>query len=758
MRHRIYVNKGIHRMDIQRIPFYQITILALLSAAMLASFAFAEDSDLSVEPEQAEDVAEEPLPEPDRPEFNLTNPRATVRTFLDAMNAVEAGDPARIADAMECFYLTDEQPEAMAATRSRQLFEIFDELTIDLQAIPNDPDTGQFEWALPRNVELTLHQYEDELYRFNSATVGRIPEFHERIVEEEPPPEPAPPPVEPAPEAEVPAETVAPAEPAEPLIDPDLQSPRATMRTFMEGMREWDDDGREQAVKTLDMAAVAVLNRDEAAFLLRDILARFGEIVPQEIPNRREGAPYEHELHHPDLDEVYGVVTIGPTERGQWKFTAETIAGLRELHASVEHFPILDDTYERHMPLSLRVRNWVANSVPFLLQRSLYLENWQWLGLVSIILAGMLISRGITWILSLGLHQWFSRTELTLDEAFEKSFIHPVRVAIMAWAWFLGLAILGLPDNVVLTLEGAAKLVTALAAVWAFYRLVDIVGYYITERAAKNQRRFDDLLAPLITRGLKVLAVVYGVVIVSEIFDITLTSLLAGLGLGGLALALAAQSTVSNIFGSLTVLFDRPFQIGDWVKIGDVEGTVEVVGMRSTRVRTFYNSLVTIPNADMITATVDNMGARLYRRTYTTLSLTYSTSPEKIEAFCEGIREIIRLHPYTRKDFFEVRFTEFGNDALKIMVYVFHQVPDWSSELRERHRLFIDIIRLSKRVGVEFAFPTQTLYLHRGQEGGIPLAKGPYPKNLQQAFIWGQREAENVISGVAPEDEEDSGS
>ncbi|MFO7776286.1 MAG: mechanosensitive ion channel family protein [Candidatus Hydrogenedentota bacterium] len=723
---------------------------------MLPLLAFAQEGDLPPEPGEAEDVAEEPLPEPERPEFNLTHPRATVRTFLDAMNAVEGGEPARIADAMECFYLSEEQPEAMAATRARQLFEIFDELTIDLQTLPDDPEAGQFEWTLPRDVTLTLHRYEDGLYRFNSATVEAIPDIHERIVEEEPPPEPAPTP--PAPESEEPAAPAAPtegAEPAEPAIDPDLQTPRATMRTFLEGMRDWDENGRDQAVKTLDMTGVTVVNREEAAFLLRDILARFGEIVPQEIPNRREGAPYEHELRHPDLDEVYGVVTIAPTARGEWRFSADTVANLQELHASVEHFPVLDATYERRIPLSLRVRNWVAYSVPFLLQRNLYLENWQWMGLITIILVGTLISRGITWILSLGLYQWFSRTELTLEESLEKSFIRPVRVAIMAWAWFLGLSVLGLPDNVLQTLEGAAKLVTALAAVWAFYRLVDIVGYYITERAAKNQRRFDDLLAPLITRGLKVLAVVYGVVIVSEIFEITLTSLLAGLGLGGLALALAAQSTVSNIFGSITVLFDRPFQIGDWVKINDVEGTVEVVGMRSTRVRTFYNSLVTIPNADMITATVDNMGARRYRRTYATLGLTYGTSPEKIEAFCEGIREIIRLHPHTRKDFFEVRFTEFGDDALKIMVYVFHQVPDWSSELRERHRLFIDIIRLAKRVGVEFAFPTQTLYLHRGQEGGIPLAKGPYPKTLQEAFIWGQREAENVISGAAPEDEQD---
>ena len=199
----------------------------------------------------------------------------------------------------------------------------------------------------------------------------------------------------------------------------------------------------------------------------------------------------------------------------------------------------------------------------------------------------------------------------------------------------------------------------------------------------------------------------------AEVFHLPVKTLLTSLGIGGLAIGFAARETLQNFFGSITVLIDRPFHIGDWVKIGDVEGTVETVGFRSTRVRTFYNSLITVPNGSLLTATVDNMGARRYRRIKAMLSLTYDTPPEKIDAFCEGIRELILRHPYTRKDYYHVYFNQFADASLNVLLYCFHETPDWGTELRERHRLFNDILHLARRLGVEFAFPTQTIHLHQ---------------------------------------------
>jgi len=194
------------------------------------------------------------------------------------------------------------------------------------------------------------------------------------------------------------------------------------------------------------------------------------------------------------------------------------------------------------------------------------------------------------------------------------------------------------------------------------------------------------------------------------------TALLAGLGLSGLAVALAAQDLLKNLFGSVTVLLDRPFRIGDWVKVGDVEGVVEEIGFRSTRVRTFYASLITLPNARLIDASVDNYGARAFRRWSTRISITYDTPPESVDAFCEGLRQIVRANESMRQDAFEIHLNEFGTDGLEIMLYVFFLAPDWSTELRLRHDLALDILRLADRLGVRIAFPTRTIQLEAPAE------------------------------------------
>jgi MscS family membrane protein len=220
------------------------------------------------------------------------------------------------------------------------------------------------------------------------------------------------------------------------------------------------------------------------------------------------------------------------------------------------------------------------------------------------------------------------------------------------------------------------------------------------------------------------------------------------LGLGGLAFALAAKDLLGNFFGSLTVLLDRPFQIGDWVVIDDVEGSVEEVGFRTTKVRTFYNSLITLPNSVLTNTKIDNMGARRFRRMNTMLGLTYDTSPEKIDAFCEGVRALIQLHPYMRKDYYQVYFNQYSAASLDILIYVFWETPDWNMELRERHRFLLDILRLAKQLDVEFAYPTQTLYLKQGEESVFSESAFSPMMTEADAFAQGQKEARSIVEAT----------
>jgi MscS family membrane protein len=156
--------------------------------------------------------------------------------------------------------------------------------------------------------------------------------------------------------------------------------------------------------------------------------------------------------------------------------------------------------------------------------------------------------------------------------------------------------------------------------------------------------------------------------------------------------------------------------VGDWIVVGKAEGTVEEIGFRSTKIRTFYNSLISVPNADLATKEVDNMGRREYRRVREVLGITYDTPPEKIEAFLEGIKNIIKSNEYTRKDYYHVVFSGYGGSSLNILLYFFLRVPDWSTELVEKQNVFIEILRLAKELNIDFAFPTQTLHIESSPE------------------------------------------
>lgn len=357
---------------------------------------------------------------------------------------------------------------------------------------------------------------------------------------------------------------------------------------------------------------------------------------------------------------------------------------------------------------------WLRRVLPdFMFDAPVLLMNWQWVAIAAVLFVGVVLDRIVVFALVRAIRRLLHRVDLDMNPKTLRGLLRPVGILTMALFWLAVLPALGLPRAAFDVLRIAATFVAATAGVWGLYRLVDIGTEFLHARASRTESRYDDLLVPLISKTAKIFILAFGLVFVAGNLDIDISSLLAGLGLGGLAFALAAKDTVSNLFGTLTIVLDRPFQVGDWVVIGDTEGTVEKVGFRSSRVRTFYNSLITVPNGSLLTATVDNLGVRRYRRFKTTLSLTYDTPPDTIDAFCEGVRELIRQHPYTRKDYFHVYLNAMAASSLDVLLYTFFEVPDWATELRERHRLINDILRLADRLGVSFAFPTQTLHLSR---------------------------------------------
>jgi len=387
--------------------------------------------------------------------------------------------------------------------------------------------------------------------------------------------------------------------------------------------------------------------------------------------------------------------------------------------------------------------------LPSFLHDGFLLEYWQWIGLLLTILIGSVADKLVAFLLKVNIKRWLNNHPAF--ESLDASILRPLGLMAMALIWWAGLSLLALPSLLGSVLFIAVKLLVSLSGIWSAFRLVDILDALLMNKVSKTETKFDDLLVPMVTKSFKVFVVVIGIVFVADNLNVDVSSLLAGLGLGGLAFALAAKDLLGNFFGSLTVLLDRPFHIGDWVIIGDVEGTVEEVGFRSTRIRTFYNSLITLPNALLTTSKIDNMGARRYRRMKTMLSVTYDTSPEKIDAFCEGIRSLVQMHPYMRKDYYQVYFNQYSSASLDILVYVFWETPDWNTELRERHRFLLDVLRLAKQLNVEFAFPTQTLHLKQDNQpvpAGMQTHSFQTAMTEQDAFEMGRKEATAIVDGT----------
>ena len=181
--------------------------------------------------------------------------------------------------------------------------------------------------------------------------------------------------------------------------------------------------------------------------------------------------------------------------------------------------------------------------------------------------------------------------------------------------------------------------------------------------------------------------------------------------MGGLAVAFAARETLANLLGSIVIMFEKPFRNGHWIKVGEAEGTVEHVGFRSTRIRTFGDSLISIPNSFVVNAVVDNLGLRGRRRQRFFVQITYDTPREKVEAFVDGIRKIIIDHPMTDKDVAYTHFNDLGESGLGILLYFHLRVPDYATELKEREVILLRIMALAEDLGVEFAYPTRTLHI-----------------------------------------------
>ncbi len=667
--------------------------------------------------------AEADLSSPVKPhisEVDTSSPRATLRSFLAAMNDYRTGIKnnderllLRINDAVFCLSLSgieEERRNFIGRNAARYIKEVIDRIWDgNFAAVPGKGN--ELRWRLKGTVFTIVQITEGERrgeYLFSRETVLNAENTYRRYsdlpyqawsgkgayIKEE-------------------SQRKAKSDSGELYVKTD--NPRQTMRTFMlamEDYRKGKEDRIADAINCLDLSKTPPLGRNEtgrlAAILLKEVIDRIIKIDYSKIPERQpNGDPIVRwRLKNSQNRIVIVLMTEGP-RKGEYLFSAATVAGIKEFYNQVKHKPYLPGTGG-----GANFREpWFQSNVPSWLKTEYILfPTWQWLGLLVVIFAGYL-SRHLSTILLKIVDKAARHSKTEWDDRLIAAARAPSGWIVAAIVWYIGISMLRIegPPHTFMIL--AVRAAFCVALIWLLYRLSEIFTIFLERFTERTDNDFDNSLVPLVRRALRTFIVVFGVLISMQNLGFNVMSVLAGLGLGGLALALAAQDTCANFFGSLMILIDRPFKIGDVIRIGGDLGVVEQIGFRSTRIRTFEDSLLNVPNSKLANEQIDNLGKRRYRRTMTKLGLTYDTPPEKLEAFAEGLKNILKANPKVRKDYFITAFTEFADFSLNILLMYFVEVDSYEEEMAERHRIFIQALRLAEEIGVSFAFPTQSIFL-----------------------------------------------
>ena len=307
-----------------------------------------------------------------------------------------------------------------------------------------------------------------------------------------------------------------------------------------------------------------------------------------------------------------------------------------------------------------------------------------------------------------------SKTAVLWDDDLVELAPQPVSVALRLVLWYSAAIVLSLPQapsNVRLWVLTGLEFALWVSIIYVLFSLIDILSRIMERAAARTETALDDQLSPLVRKGLKVLVASVFVVMFIQNMGIEVGSLIASLGIGGLALALAAKDTVANYFGSIIIFVDQPFQIGEVVEVDGIEGVVEEVRFRSTLIRKFDKALVTVPNQTFTNSQITNFSKRPRRRIRFSVGLTYDANPEQIRAFVAGVNEILLRHEGVEDDTYAVVFDEFGDSSLNVLVNCYSSNNNWAEMMAAKEQLMLAIMDLVGAMGLSIAFPTRTLHL-----------------------------------------------
>lgn len=517
--------------------------------------------------------------------------------------------------------------------------------------------------------------------------------------------------------AEAPADPTTEAE--EEAVEPvslDPETPRGAMLAFLTAARHGDF---ETAAQHMDLSPVAADQRAKEgprlARRLKLVLDRELWVDPQLLStdprgHRDDGLPTTRDqVGEIAVDGESVAITLQRIRDAEgsrvWKISAPTVARIPDLYSDVGWGRLVD---------------WLPDT--FFRSELFDVQLWQWLALLVLVVAASLLSWVIVRVGLVALvRPLTARSETEVDDRLLELTAGPLRLATALLLFTAGLRSLDLAPTAAGFFFAALKVLVVGAVAWLLLRVIDVLGEMTEQRLVRRGQATALSLVPLGRKGVKLAVMLIAGLAALDSFGFDVTALIAGLGVGGLAVALAAQKTLENLFGGATLLADRPVRVGDFCRFGDKVGTVEEIGLRSTRVRTLDRTVVTVPNAEFSTLQLENFAARdriLFR---TTLGLRYETTPDQIRYVLVEIRRMLYAHPKVDPDPARVRFVSFGASSLDLEVYTYVRTRDWDEYLQIQEDLNLRIMDIVDGAGSGFAFPSSTTYV--AQDDGLDADK-----------------------------------
>ena len=369
---------------------------------------------------------------------------------------------------------------------------------------------------------------------------------------------------------------------------------------------------------------------------------------------------------------------------------------------------------------SLQTPEWVnrlAADFPLLKHTFWGNELWKYLFSLIYIFLAFYISKLVDYLTRVWLKQWAQKTKTTFDDLLLEVLHGPVKIVVFIIFLRIGLEVFRWPDVVENILTKGFTVIVAIAVTYMVMKLVDLMmGYWHQRSQADSDKAFNQQLFPIIRKSIKVFVIAVAALVTLQNLGINITAAIASLSIGGLAVGLAAQDTLANLFGAVAIFLDKPFRLGDRIQLDGttLDGSVESIGLRSTRVRNLDGYLVTIPNKTMGNATIINIAARPNIKTVMNIGITYDTTVEKVKLALKLVEDVFRSHPMTAD--LVMSFNKFENSSLNILVVHWWNGTDMKACLASLQEMNLSLKERFDAEGINFAFPTQTLYVKQDSE------------------------------------------